>query len=87
MMTRPMMISCMYVGQPLWLEPLRNTAMMSAPIIEPRMLPLPPFKLAPPITTAAITSSSRPIATEGSPCVSRESCISPPRPKNNPANP
>ena len=41
----------MYVGNPIWLEPLRRTAMMSAPIIEPRMLPAPPFKLAPPITT------------------------------------
>ena len=39
--------------------------MMRAPIIEPRMLPTPPFKLAPPITTAAMMSSSSPIATVG----------------------
>ena len=59
--------------------------MMSAPTTEPNTLPSPPSRLPPPITTAAITSSSVPIATVGSPWRSRDSCITPASPKNRPA--
>ncbi len=81
-----MMISCMYVGHPIWLAPLRSTAIINAPIIEPMMLPVPPFKLAPPITTAAMMSNSNPMAIDGSPWFSRENCINPANPKKSPAN-
>ena len=66
-------------------EPLARQAIMNAPITEPGMLPAPPLKLAPPMTTAAMICNSSPIATEGSPCVSRENCITPAKPKNAPA--
>ena len=61
--------------------------MISAPIIEPRMLPSPPFKLPPPITTAAMMSNSDPAATVGSPWRKRDICITPASPNNNPASP
>ena len=86
MMTNPIRISCINVGNPIWLEPLRRTAMISAPIIEPRMLPVPPFRLAPPMTTAAMISSSNPMAMVRSPWVSRDNCKIPARPKNKPAS-
>src|SRR2546421_6695331 len=54
--------------------------MMRAPTTEPKMLPSPPLRLPPPITTAAITSSSVPIATVGSPCRRRDSYITPASP-------
>ena len=38
--------------------PLLITAMSSAPTSVPQTLPRPPFRLVPPITTAAMTSSS-----------------------------
>ena len=37
-------------------------------MIEPAMLPSPPLRLPPPITTAAMMSRSAPLATVGSPC-------------------
>ena len=42
-------------------------AMIAAPAVVPTTLPRPPCRLPPPIITAAITSSSRPSATVGSP--------------------
>ena len=51
---------------------------------EPLMPPMPPERLAPPITTAAITSSSLPTAVVGSPTVSRAYCMTPARPANKP---
>ena len=61
--------------------------MISAPTTEPNTLPSPPCRLPPPITTAAMTSSSVPIATVGSPCRRRESCITPAKPNRSPAAP
>src|ERR1022692_2972318 len=59
--------------------------MIRAPMIEPRTVPEPPFRLAPPMMTAAMTSSSSPTATVGSPRRSRESWKTPERPKKQPA--
>src|SRR5258706_412633 len=84
-MTAPMMISCANVDHPIWFDPLRKTAMIKAPIIDPRTVPAPPFRLAPPITTAAMTSNSKPTATVGSPTASRDICRRPANPKNKPA--
>ena len=59
---------------------------MSAPIIEPVMLPSPPLRLPPPMTTAAMMSSSDPAATVGSPYRRRDICNTPASPKSSPAS-
>ena len=46
--------------------PLPTTAMIKAPISVPKTPPRPPKRLVPPITTAAMTSSSYPVAAFGS---------------------
>jgi hypothetical protein len=61
--------------------------MMVAPTIEPRIVPTPPLSDPPPMTTAAMTSSSVPMATVGSPWRSRDICITPDRPTSRPARP
>ncbi len=68
----PVTISCTQFGRPICEQPERMTVMMKAPTIEPRTEPSPPARLPPPMTTAAMTSSSRPTATVGSPTVRRE---------------
>src|SRR4029453_4549881 len=52
----------------------------AAPPLLPIAVPLPPGRLPPPMITAAITSSSRPTATVGSPTDSRENCSTPATP-------
>src|ERR1017187_1525534 len=59
--------------------------MIRAPMMEPRTVPEPPLRLAPPMMTAAMTSSSSPTATVGSPTRSRESWNTPESPKKQPA--
>src|SRR5438552_920100 len=56
--------------------------MMVAPTRVPATVPRPPKRLPPPMMTAAITSSSRPTATVGSPTDSFENCRTPPAPAN-----
>ena len=51
-----------------------------APASDPRIEPSPPDSVPPPMTTAAMTSSSSPLATVGPPTVSRENCIRPAMP-------
>ena len=68
------------LGMPMWTAPVRITVMRSAPKTEPRMLPSPPASGAPPMTTAAMTSSSRPTESVGSPTVSVENSITPATP-------
>ena len=52
--------------------PLSMHCMMSAPSTEPMMVPLPPARAVPPITVAAITSSSRLLPRELVPAFKRE---------------
>lgn len=53
-----MATSCQKAYTPSAFSPLRKVAMMSTPISEAIRLPWPPNRLVPPITTAAIESSS-----------------------------
>src|ERR1700722_16479393 len=48
------------------LSPFRIITMINTPIKVPTIDPRPPYKLAPPITTAALASSSRPVPATGS---------------------
>src|SRR5262249_13790809 len=79
-MMAPVPISWTQWGQPIWEQPDWRTCMIRAPISEPRTEPSPPARLPPPMTTAAMTLSSRPVAPVGSPTVRRENCIRPARP-------
>lgn len=58
--TTPMTTCCQKAETDSRLRPLRSTASISAPIRVPEALPTPPARLAPPMTTAAIASSSYP---------------------------
>ena len=69
MMIAPVTISCTQLARFIFVQPLATTVMIKAPMSEPKTLPSPPFKLAPPMTTAAITASSSPFAVVGSPTV------------------
>ncbi|KYG08612.1 hypothetical protein BE21_22760 [Sorangium cellulosum] len=79
-MIAPVAISCTQLGSPRWTPPVRITVMSSAPITLPATLPSPPESGAPPMTTAAMTSSSRPTESVGSPTVSVENSITPATP-------
>ena len=57
-MTTPI-ITCWMNGEtPVRFSPLCKTPMIKTPTTVPAIPPTPPLKLAPPITTAAIASSS-----------------------------
>ena len=86
MMMMPVMISCEELSHARYDPPRRMVIMMAAPIRLPSGEPSPPERLAPPMTAAAMTSSSKPTATVGSPTVSRENCITPATPVNSPAS-
>ncbi len=73
----PVTICWTQFGQPFCGQPIWMTAMMAAPIIVPSTVPRPPARLPPPMITAAMTSSSRPTATVGSPTESFENCSTP----------
>ena len=57
MMIDPMAVCCQNGFTPRRLRPFRMVTISSTPAAVPRMLPVPPVKAAPPITTAAIASS------------------------------
>ena len=57
-MTAPVAMYCQFGSMPSRLSPLRITAMISAPVRALRTVPRPPRKLAPPMITAAMASSS-----------------------------
>ena len=84
-MMAPVAISCTQLCTPTKLQPVRMTAMSIAPTIDPAMVPSPPESDAPPMTTAAMTSSSRPIESVGSPTVSVENSRTPASPASAPA--
>ena len=65
-MIAPVMISCTQLSTPSLAQPLSITVISKAPASVPTIEPSPPDRLAPPITTAAMTSSSRPCAVVGS---------------------
>src|SRR5262249_6432876 len=66
----PVTISCTQFGNPTCVQPVRMTVMRKAPINDPAIVPSPPDSDPPQITTAAITSSSSPTESVGSPTVS-----------------
>ena len=53
-------------GTPLSTRPVRSMPVSAVPTTAPMMLPYPPLSRVPPITTAAMTSSSRPSPRRGS---------------------
>jgi hypothetical protein len=57
---------CQNGETPIKLRPLRIITMISTPISVPMMEPRPPNRLAPPITTAAMASSSIAVPVNGS---------------------
>ena len=67
----PLTIYCQKVGTSSILIPLSSDAMISAPITTPNTLPTPPAKLAPPMTQAAIASSSAFCPADGEPAPKR----------------
>ena len=70
-MTTPMTIGCRNASTFSRFMPLRITPIISAPTSALATLPRPPRKLAPPITTAAIASSSARSPKFGEPALSR----------------
>jgi len=58
MITAPITVCWTNEETPSRLSPLRKTPMIKAPMRVPRMCPSPPSRLVPPITVAAMASSS-----------------------------
>src|SRR5579871_1638709 len=65
--TTPITTVCQAADTLSRLRPLRRTPIISAPTKVPLTVPTPPKKLAPPMTTAAIESSSAPTPAKGNP--------------------
>ncbi|MNM55792.1 hypothetical protein D3C81_669410 [compost metagenome] len=82
--TAPVMMRLVGSEAPICASPAASTEMISTPkkvlMIEPR----PPIRLVPPITTAAMTCSSRPDPALGSAASSREIWNSAARPASAP---
>src|SRR3982751_5990017 len=83
-MIPPVTICCTQLGSPFCVQPVWITVMIAAPMIVPSTVPRPPVRLPPPMMTAAMTSSSRPTATVGSPTESFENCSRPAMPASAP---
>ena len=60
--------------------------MISAPTMVPQIVPMPPERLVPPMTAAAIASSSMPTPCPGWPEPTREETTRPARPESRPAS-
>ena len=82
--TRPTATDCHSCGTEMIRRPLVSTAMMSAPMTVPMMEPLPPWSDVPPMTTAAMASSSSPMPPVGWAELRREADSTPARPMNRP---
>ena len=67
--TTPVAMYCQLGSIPSRLNPLRMTEMISAPVMALSTLPRPPRKLAPPMITAAIASSSARLPAVGDPAL------------------
>jgi hypothetical protein len=72
MMIAPVITIWIQLGRFSFVHPFATTVISKAPISVPDTLADPPDKLAPPITHAAITESSIPLAVTGSPSVKYE---------------
>ena len=70
-MTTPTAMNCQNGSTLTKTRPYWMTAMTSAPATVPRMVPEPPKRLAPPMTTAAIESSSSGSPAWAAPAVKR----------------
>ncbi len=57
-MITPVTTNCHSCATDIIRKPLISTLMMNAPMIVPRIVPVPPLNDVPPMTTAAIASSS-----------------------------
>src|SRR5437867_9516886 len=66
-MMPPVTISWTQLARSSFVQPLLMVVMIIAPTRLPKIEPCPPARLAPPITTAAMASSSYPVAVVGSP--------------------
>src|SRR5262249_38601015 len=83
-MMPPVTICCTQFASPFCEQPIWMMVMMAAPIIVPATDPRPPVRLPPPMMTAAITSSSAPTPTVGSPTDSFENWSRPAAPVSRP---
>src|SRR6185436_18809603 len=83
--TAPLLMYCVAFSTERSDIPLSRLAMMSAPSIAPETVPRPPMRLVPPITHAAIASSSMSVPASGDALPTRAVCriaatpTSPPR--------
>lgn len=63
----PLTIYCQKVATSIMLMPLSRADIINAPITAPATLPMPPARLVPPMTQAAMASSSAILPAEGTP--------------------
>jgi len=63
--TRPLMIWIQFESTLKFARPRFSTPMTKPPIIAPETLPTPPATAAPPMNTAAMASSSKPVPSFG----------------------
>nr|VXZ90959.1 Uncharacterised protein [Klebsiella pneumoniae] len=63
----PLTIYCQKVATSIMLMPLSGADIINAPITAPATLPMPPAGLVPPMTQAAMASSSAILPAEGDP--------------------
>ena len=73
----PLTMYCQKVATSIMLMPLSSADMIKAPMTAPATLPMPPARLVPPITQAAMASSSAMLPAEGEPAPRRELRINP----------
>src|SRR5690606_4103662 len=81
---KPLMICCQKDSTLSMLRPLSTLAMMSAPKSAPEMLPYPPARLVPPMTQAAMASSSKPFPALAVAALRRAVRMTPARPARRP---
>jgi hypothetical protein len=83
-MIEPMTTGCRYAETFIRVRPFVITPINVAPINVPITPPMPPKRLVPPMTTAAIAVNSVPVAVVGSPLLKRDVSKSPPIPQHSP---
>ena len=81
----PKAMYCVGFRNPSSVPPLAMTPIVTVPASVPSTVPRPPLKLPPPMTTAAINLSSKPVPAVGFPELSREKKQTAAMPKSNPA--
>gem|GEM_PF-4123778 len=78
-MTKPRVTCWPNVSMPIQFKPVLSVKTTLKPNSVPHMVPLPPLRLVPPMTTLAITASSSPMPTLGLPEPILEASITPAR--------